>query len=136
VPSRSFADPALRRRFSAAMRGIVPHVNVLGLAACEAAYRDCDDWQRALLVALRHNRDAVEAAVRSMPGLAMSHVEATYLAWIDARGLAVPIRGLFEEAGVGLSSGADFGLAGWVRLNFGCPPATLRLRGSASRRQN
>ena len=120
------ADPALRRRFSAAMRGIVPHVNVLGLAACEAAYRDCDDWQRALLVTLRHNRDAVEAAVRSMPGLAMRHVEATYLAWIDARGLAVADpSAFFEEAGVGLSNGADFGLAGWVRLNFGCPRQTL-----------
>jgi cystathionine beta-lyase len=26
-------DAALRRRFTGAMRGIVPHVNVLGLAA-------------------------------------------------------------------------------------------------------
>jgi cystathionine beta-lyase len=34
-------DAALRRRFLRAMDGIVPHVNVLGLAACEAAYRDC-----------------------------------------------------------------------------------------------
>ncbi len=31
----------------------------------------------------------------------------------------------FEAAGVGLSSGVDFGLPGWVRLNFGCPQATL-----------
>lgn len=120
------ADATLRRRFNAAMRGIVPHVNALGLAACEAAYRDCDDWQRALLATLRRNRDTVEAAVRSLPGLAMSHVEATYLAWIDARGLAVADpAAFFEAAGVGLSSGAEFGLAGWVRLNFGCPRQTL-----------
>ena len=31
----------------------------------------------------------------------------------------------FEAAGVGLSRGDDFGLPGWVRLNFGCPRATL-----------
>jgi len=31
----------------------------------------------------------------------------------------------FEAAGVGVSSGVDFGLPGWVRLNFGCPRATL-----------
>jgi cystathionine beta-lyase len=33
----------------------------------------------------------------------------------------------FEQAGVGLSDGADFGEggAGFVRLNFGCPRATL-----------
>ena len=61
-----------------------------------------------------------------MPGLTMTHVEATYLAWIDARGLGVddPVA-FFEAAGVGLSNGADFGLSGWVRLNFGCPGATL-----------
>jgi cystathionine beta-lyase len=56
----------------------------------------------------------------------MTHVEATYLAWIDARDLGVddPVR-FFEEAGVGLSNGADFGLPGWVRLNFGCSRTTL-----------
>ena len=56
----------------------------------------------------------------------MTPVEATYLAWIDARGLGVANPALFfEEAGVGLSNGADFGLPGWVRLNFGCSRATL-----------
>jgi len=119
-------DAALRRRFLAAQNGIVPHVNVLGLAACEAAYRDCDDWHAALIGYLSGNRDRVESAVAGMAGLAMTHVEATYLAWIDARALGVADpAAFFEAAGVGLSNGADFGLPGWVRLNFGCPRATL-----------
>ncbi|MFZ2855518.1 MAG: PatB family C-S lyase [Rhodocyclaceae bacterium] len=119
-------DAALRRRFLGAMNGIVPHVNVLGLAACEAAYRDCGDWHAALLDYLRDNRDRVESAVAAMTGLSMTHVEATYLAWIDARGLRVDDpAAFFEAAGVGLSCGAEFGLPGWVRLNFGCPRATL-----------
>ena len=61
-----------------------------------------------------------------MPGLAMTHVEATYLAWIDARGLGSddPVQ-LFEAAGVGLSDGKEFGGEGYVRLNFGCPRALL-----------
>jgi cystathionine beta-lyase len=81
---------------------------------------------RALLGVLRRNRDRVEAAVAGLPGLAMSHVEATYLAWINARGLGVADPAtFFEAAGVGLSCGTDFALPGWVRLNFGCPPATL-----------
>ena len=50
-------DAALRRRFLRAMDGIVPHVNVLGLAACEAAYRDCTDWHRELIAYLAGNRD-------------------------------------------------------------------------------
>ena len=119
-------DVALRRRFTGVMRGIVPHVNILGLAATEIAYRDCEDWRRALITVLRRNRDRVEAAVAAMPGLSVSHVEATYLAWIDARALGqADPAAFFEAAGVGVSSGVDFGLPGWVRLNFGCPRATL-----------
>ena len=119
-------DPALRRRFLGAMNGIVPHVNVLGLAACEAAYRDCDDWHTALLAYLSGNRDCLESAVAAMAGLTMTHVEATYLAWIDARSLGVDNpAAFFEAAGVGLSNGTDFGLPGWVRLNFACPRVTL-----------
>ncbi|MDR1935973.1 MAG: PatB family C-S lyase [Candidatus Accumulibacter sp.] len=119
-------DAPLRNRFTAAMRGIVPDINVLGLAAAEAAFGECDAWRDALIEVLRANRDRVEAAVARIPGLSMTHVEATYLAWIDARGLGVasPAQ-FFEEAGVGLSDGADFGAPGWVRLNFGCPRATL-----------
>ncbi len=120
------SDASLRRRFCWAMRGIVPEVNILGLAAAEAAYRDCEDWRLALIDVLRRNRDRVEAAVAALPGLSMTPVEATYLAWIDARGLGVPDpAGFFETAGIGLSNGTDFGLPGWVRLNFGCPRQTL-----------
>ncbi len=119
-------DAALRRRFLRAMDGIVPHVNVLGFAACEAAYRDCGDWHRELIAYLAGNRDLVAAAVDAAKGAKMSPVEATYLAWIDVRelGLADPARH-FEAQGLGLSDGADFGAPGWLRLNFGCARATL-----------
>jgi len=119
-------DAALRRRFLRAMDGIVPHVNVLGLAACEVAYRDCGDWHRELLAYLAGNRDRVAVAVDAEKRAKMSHVEATYLAWIDVRelGLAHPAAH-FEAHGLGLSDGADFGAPGWLRLNFGCARSTL-----------
>ena len=106
------------------MRGIVPHVNALGLTATEAALTLCDDWQADLLDYLRGNLRAVERAVAAAPGLSMLPVEATYLAWIDARefaaghGIDNPAR-WFEQHGLGLSDGADFGAPGFVRLNFG-----------------
>lgn len=119
-------EASLRERVRRAMRGIVPDVNVLGLTAAQAAYSHCDAWREALLDVLRANRGRLEAAVAGMPGLSMTHVEATYLAWIDARGLrAANPQKFFEAAGVGLSDGCDFGLPGWVRLNFGCPPRLL-----------
>jgi cystathionine beta-lyase len=120
------ADEELRSRFLAAMRGIVPHPNVMGYVATEAAYRDGEPWRRALVRYLRGNAARVLEAVAEMPGLSMAPVEATSLAWIDARelGLEKPVA-YFETAGVGLSDGAEFGSPGFLRLNFGCPRATL-----------
>jgi len=117
----AISDPSLRRAFCHTMEGIVPHVNVFGYVATEAAYAKGGAWLRALLDYLRGNRDLVEREVSSMPGLRITHIEATYLAWIDARdtGHGHPAR-FFEAAGVGLSDGVDFDAPGFVRLNFGC----------------
>ena len=123
-------DETLRRSFKAAMHGIVPHVNVLGMAACEAAYRDGESWRQELLTTLRSHATKVEQAINVLPGLAMTRVEASFLAWIDCRELGVehPHR-QFEQAGVGLSDGRDFGpgqaYAQYVRLNFGTTRSLL-----------
>jgi cysteine-S-conjugate beta-lyase len=115
------SDPGLCRDFRQAMDGIVPHVNLLGYAATQAAYRQGEDWRRELLAYLRCNRDLVLERVAALPGLRSTPVEATYLAWIDTRGtgLGQPAD-FFERAGVGLSDGAAFGSPGFLRLNFGC----------------
>jgi len=122
------SDPGLRRRFHRAMAGIVPGVNLFGYVGAEAAYRHGNDWLTALIEVLRRNRETVVSAVDRMPSLSTRRPQATYLAWIDARntGLENPAA-FFEAAGVGLNDGADFGTAGFVRLNFGCPPSVLQL---------
>ena len=119
-------DQRLRDSFRKAKAGIVPQVNTLGYTATEAAYRHGGEWRQALIDYLRDNRDLVIRAVGRMPGLSVTPVEATYLAWIDARtsGIDHPAR-FFEQAGVGLSDGAPFGAPGFVRLNFGCPRPLL-----------
>jgi cystathionine beta-lyase len=119
-------DVGLRQRLLKAMAGFTPSVNTLGFTAALAAYRDSAAWHAVLLDYLRGNRDLVEQSVAAMPGLSMHHVEATYLAWIDARetGIADAHR-FFEQAGVGLSDGKDFGAPGFVRLNFGCRRALV-----------
>ncbi|MFN4148968.1 MAG: MalY/PatB family protein [Rhodocyclaceae bacterium] len=117
-------DAALRRAFSAAGRGIVPQPNVLGLTACEAALREGGAWRLQLLETLRSHAARVEQAVNALPELSMERVEASFLAWIDCRGLGLAHpAAFFEQAGVGLSDGAAFGpgasYAQYVRLNFG-----------------
>jgi cystathionine beta-lyase len=120
------SNPALVPRLARAAAGIVSRVNAMGFAGTLAAYRHGEPWRRALVGYLRGNRDLVQDKVRSMPGLRMTHVEATYLAWIDCRdaGLTDPAR-FFEQAGVGLYDGRVFGGEGYVRLNFGCPRVQL-----------
>lgn len=138
APSKTFNLPGLgfsfavipakglRQSFRQCMAGIVPHVNALGYAAGVAAYRDGRDWHTALLAYLRKNRDTAAEAVAGMPGMAMTHVEATYLAWLDVRkaGLEDPA-GFFEAAGVGLFDGKHFGGPGFLRLNFACSRSIL-----------
>ena len=120
------SDSLLRQRFRRVMAGIVPYVNLFGYTAALAAYRDSEPWLAALLDTLRGNRELVRQAISAMPGLAMIPGEATYLAWIDVRRLQLSDpAAFFEEAGVGLSDGAEFGMPGFVRLNFGCPRSLL-----------
>ncbi len=123
-------DPALRAKFVRATAGIVAEVTCLGYTACEAAYRDCEPWRQELLAYLRGNRDYLtDFVARELPGVKIeAPIEATYLAWlnVEALGLADPVA-RFEQHGAGLSDGFHFGepRGRHVRLNFGCPRATL-----------
>ena len=115
------ASDKLRRRFKHAMSGIVPHNNALGLVAAQAAFEHGQPWLHELLKYLRGNRDLVFQTINQWNGMCMGAVEATYLAWIDARErIAEDPAHYFEVAGVGLSDGREFGMPGFVRLNFGC----------------
>ncbi|MGH8686198.1 MAG: MalY/PatB family protein [Burkholderiales bacterium] len=120
-------DAGLRRAFSADHHATVHDPSLFGYVAALAAYREGAPWLEAQLAYLRGNRDEVERAVASMGGLALAHVEATYLAWIDARALGVPdAHAHFLAHGVALSPGEQFGAPGHVRLNFGTQRARLR----------
>jgi len=143
APSKTFNVPGLRFSF-----GIVPDaelrakltkpyaadfsdVNNFGLVAATAAYRDGQPWLDALLAYLARNRALVVDFVRrELPQLSVVAPEATYLAWIDCRRSGIvgnPYEFFLRQARVALSNGPDFGTGGegFVRLNYGCPQATL-----------
>ncbi|GAA3706123.1 MalY/PatB family protein [Oceanisphaera sediminis] len=119
-------NPELRTRFTRAARGIMADVNLLGFVAAEAAYRDGDDWLDAQITYLRQNRDLLVERLNQVPGIKVLAPEATYLAWVDISALKLDDAiGFFEQAGVGLSPGGQFGGSDFVRLNFGCSRAML-----------
>ena len=124
-------DPDLRARVAPDHGGDFSDVNNLGLVAATAAYRDGQPWLDAALTYLEANRRfVVDFVNRELPGVTTRAPEATYLAWLDFRQSAIrgdPYAFFLERARVALSAGPSFGTggAGFARLNFGCPRATL-----------
>ncbi|MGA0844932.1 MAG: MalY/PatB family protein [Luteolibacter sp.] len=124
-------DDSLRRRFTAARGHTLAEINALAYYAAEAAYRDGEPWRQELLAYLRQNRDTLVDTIRSLhPQLDIRPGDATYLAWIDCRGMnhERPASYFEEKAGLFLSDGNYFGWSQFVRFNFGCPH-DIMLRG-------
>lgn len=118
-------NPALRMAFQQQCVGL-SDVNILGVTASAAAYGECESWRLAQNAYLSENAAILYEAVNKIEGLSMTEVEATYLAWIEAKALnQADLLSFFERHGLGLSDGKDFGLPGYVRLNFACERALL-----------
>ncbi len=124
-------DPDLRKRLLNAQHGLVPHANLLGQVAAEAAYTHGEEWLEQVMAYTQENRDFLYNYVRErLPGIEMGLPEGTYLAWLDCRESGIegnPAQFFLEKARVALNDGEDFGTGGegFVRLNFGCPRQTL-----------
>ena len=116
-------DARLRRQFMHERAGLIAGVGPIGYVASEAAFNDRSDWINQLLNYLRGNLAEIQATV----GDRLSPLQATYLAWINVADLGLgDTEKYFAEHGIGISPGAQFGAADYIRFNFGCPKATLR----------
>lgn len=106
--------------------------NVMGLAACEAAYGKGGEWYEAMRRYVEDNLSFVKEYVRSkLPGVTMAEHEGTYLVWLDFRGTGLDAEELEKliicEAKLWLDSGKIFGDSGrgFQRINAACPRAVL-----------
>jgi cystathionine beta-lyase len=119
-----FGSAALRERFLSLPRPLRGGLGSLGQAATLAAWREGDAWLDAVRAHLDGNRRAVAAFVAERwPAVRSWLPEATFLAWLDFRGAALPVapqRFFLDRARVALSDGAAFGDPGrgFARLNF------------------
>ncbi len=119
----------------------------LSHVAFEAAYKKGKRWLEALKEHLYNNYLMLEALAEKYPQfIKTTPMEATYLAWIDCRGMGITdkkLRDFFiNEAKLGLNPGLSFGRegSGFMRLNFAVSSAKMaeivrRLESALQRRQ-
>ena len=126
-------DGALRARFRAQLDRDGRHFqNCFGMLATTAAYTKCGEWVDEMNEYVAANYEALCRFVSErLPGVRVSPLEGTYLAWIDfgAFGLTPEELTAFlaGECGVYMNDGAMFGAAGagFGRMNLACPRAPL-----------
>lgn len=104
---------------------------VLSHVAFEAAYTEGGEWHQKLLEHLNMNANRIEVWAAEHPVIKFRFPEATYLGWLDCRGLGLKDRELrdffVQKAKLGLSPGLSFGKegSGFMRLNFAVPTSLL-----------
>jgi cystathionine beta-lyase len=140
-----FGSPELRKRFLEVPRHLRGGLGLLGIEATRAAWLHGDPWLEQVRRYLEENRARLSELVeKRLPGIVLQPPEATYLAWLDCRELALepsPYEFFLERGRVGLSDGRAFGGPGegFVRLNFATSRAVLeqaveRMAGALERR--
>ncbi|WP_442779043.1 MalY/PatB family protein [Enterobacter cancerogenus] len=144
--SKSFNIPALtgaygligddfsREAYLSALKGRdgLSSPSVLALTAHIAAYQQGEPWLDALRSYLEQNLHYVAQELhRAFPNLGWQSPDATYLAWIDLRPLAIDEHALqkvlIEQQKVAIMPGYTYGVEGkgFVRLNAGCSRSKL-----------
>ncbi|MFF4488012.1 MalY/PatB family protein [Streptomyces sp. NPDC001544] len=103
----------------------------VGALAHTAALREGTGWLDVLLAGLDDNRRLLTRLLaEQLPAVRYRPAEATFLAWLDCRGLGLgadPAEVFLERGRVALSSGVPFGTggAGHVRLNLATSPEVI-----------
>jgi cysteine-S-conjugate beta-lyase len=118
----------------ARLRGVVHVANhgvcPLGIVASVAAYTDGEPWLEAVLAHLSAQRELFgRLLAQRLPAVSWTPMQATYLAWLDARGTGLddPCTAALETGRVRVQPGALFGAgyAGFARVNLATSPARL-----------
>uniref|UniRef100_A0A7S4BMC5 cysteine-S-conjugate beta-lyase n=1 Tax=Chrysotila carterae TaxID=13221 RepID=A0A7S4BMC5_CHRCT len=129
-------DAQLRKRFIAVGRDQA-EIPPFGIVAAIAAYGDarCEEWRQQLVEYINGNYEHAAAVLSQVEGVRLTRPEASYLVWMDVRDALPPsardsdAAAFLVDAGVGLSGGKAFGVAGtgYVRMNLASPRDTLSL---------
>lgn len=105
---------------------------MISTIGAEAAYNNGEEWLDQMLAYVEGNIDfVIDFAARRIPGLKVIRPQASFLLWLDFRGLHLCHREvmdmLLDKAHLALNDGTMFGAQGdgFARLNAGTPRAVL-----------
>jgi cystathionine beta-lyase len=107
---------------------VTGRTGLFGLIATREGFNQSRDWLDATVRSIEANFDLLELQLaEKLPSVRVRQAQATYLAWLDMRGLGWgddPARRALDAAGVALVSGLKFGRegAGHARMNLACSP--------------
>ena len=125
----------LATEFKRSVNGIMGYsqANAPGITACRAAYLYGDEWYKAMLSYVEDNLNyLVEFLKTELPEVKLIIPEATYLVFLDLRGLGLSSEArrelIVDKAKLWLDSGEIFGKlgSGFERINIACPRVTLK----------
>lgn len=110
----------------------VSQLGVLGLVACEAAYKYGEEWYQAMYLYVKSNIEYVKEYTDTyLKNVKLICTEGTYLVWLDFRQTGIDAaeldRKIIYDAKIWLDSGKIFGDVGrgFQRINVACPRKTL-----------
>ena len=127
-------DTHLRRAYKLEQdRSGITNGTPFGIEALMAAYEGGEPWLKALKIYLQGNMDFVRSALQEK-GLPIVPVtpEATFLMWLDCRGMGLTQKDLvqffIQKARLGLNDGSSFGTGGegFMRLNIATSREVLK----------
>ena len=126
-------NPTIRERFQAFMEaGEFCEGHLLAYIGAAAAYQEGAEWLEQMLAYIKGNIDFTENYLREhIPGIGMIRPQASYLIYLDCRGLGLTqeelVRLFVDKAHLALNDGTMFGEPGkgFMRLNIGCPRSVL-----------
>lgn len=97
-----------------------------------SVYNESEWWLDELMAYLKGNMDyAIGYLERHLPAVLPMRPDATYLLWVDCRGLGLDTAGLkelmYRKAGVAFNEGSVYGDdgKGFLRINVACPRSIL-----------
>ena len=107
--------------------------NIFGTLAVETAYTKCDYYADQLMDYLQGNLEYTREFLETrIPVLKMGKIQATYLLWINCKGLNMDHLTMMDfflkKAKVAMNDGYTFGPGGdgYMRLNIACPRSQLQ----------